>query len=273
MKMFKTIKVKLTLVTILLLVVALGILGAISLSKFNTETENSVNDRLIELTEMSSKIIESKMDKAKLITKLISGNNRIAPYVEGDFRLRDEVFKYLFMQNENAEGIIESIILTDEKGNAIISSDNKYFRADLSERNYLKETMKTGEVSESEVIISKVTNNPVIALCSPVKENGKVVGTVIASINFDSIAETAKNMKVFDDGYAYMFDLNGLTLQHPKKELEFNTNILDLGIPEMKNVLEDVKSGKDGEVFYTYNGEYKYVRLYKSKQLGICCYS
>ncbi|MDM8534337.1 methyl-accepting chemotaxis protein [Clostridiaceae bacterium HSG29] len=259
-KILKTIKVKLTLVSILLLIVALGTLGVISLSKFNNETENFVNDKLIELTEMSSKIIEGDIDKVKLVTKLISGNNRIAPYVSGDFRLRDEVFKYIFTQEENAEGIIESIILTDKDGNAIISSDNKYFRADLSEEDYLKEAMKTGEVSESEIIISEVTDNPVIAMCTPIKEKGKVVGTVIASVNFNEIVKTAKDMKVFENGYAYMFDLNGLLVQHPTEDYIFKTNILDLNVPEMKTVLEDVHQGKDGEAFYTYKGEYKYVR-------------
>jgi len=260
LKIFETIKVRLTFISILLLVVALGTSGVISLNEFNNEIENFVNDKLVDLTEMSSIIIKSDIDEVKIITKLISGNNRIAPYIAGDFRLRDEVFKYIFMQKENAEGIIESIILTDENGKAIISSDNKYFRADLSERDYLKETMKTGEVSESGVIISKVTNNPVIVLCTPVKEKGKIVGTVIASVNFNEIAKTAKNLKVFNNGYAYMFDLNGLLLQHPMEELVFNTNILDIGVPEMQMVLENVNQGKDGEAFYNYKGEYKYVR-------------
>ena len=260
MKMFKTIKVKLTLISILLLVIALGILGMISLSKFENQTEIFVNDKLIELTEMSSKIIESEIDKGKLIAKLISGNSRVDLFISGDRSLRNEVFEYLSKQKENVNGMVESIILTDKDGKILISGDDKHFTADLSERKFFKEAMKTEDVFESEVIISKVTNNRVIALCSPIKKNGEIVGTIIVSINFDNIAETAKKLKVFDNGYAYMFDLNGLIVQHPNEELLFNANILNLGVAEAENVLENINHGKDGEAFYTYKGEYKYVR-------------
>jgi len=269
MKMFKTIKVKLTLVSILLLVMAVGTLGAISLNKFKIETEDMVNDTLVQLTEVSKKTIVSTIEKGELITKLLSADDRVDKFIFGDVSLRDEIFKYLSLQKENSDGIIESIILTNKNGKAIISSDNKYFSDDLSERNYLNEAVKTGEVVTSEVIISKATNNPVVAICTPIKENGKVVGTVIASINFNNIAETAKNMKVFDNGYAYMFNLDGLVVQHPKEELMFNANILDLGIPEMKTVLEDVKSGKDGEIFYTSEGVYKYARYTRVGNWGL----
>ncbi len=258
--MLKSIKAKLSVLSVLLLVISLGIVGVVSLYYLINETEEFVNDKLTELTEMSSEIINDEINEAGLITKLITGNPQISELIQGNEEVRNDVFKYISNQRIEAKDILETIMVTDKNGKAIISSDDKNYTADLSSREYIKEAVNSGNSSKSNVLISKATNNAVIVMAVPVKSNGKVIGTVIASVNFELISNVAENIKVFNSGYAYMFDLNGLVLQHPKKEFEFNANILELGVPEMKGVLEDVNAGKAGEVFYNYNGVKKYVR-------------
>ena len=256
----KSIKAKLSILSILLLVISLVAVGGISLYYFITETEASVNDQLVVVTEMSSEIINNKISEASLVTKLLAGNPEINELIEGKEEARNGVFKYLSNEIVEAKDILETIMITDKNGKVIISSDDKNYTADLSSREYIKEAVNSGESTISEVLISQATKNQVVVMAAPVKNNGKVIGTVIASVNFKRISKVAENIKVYNSGYAYMFDLDGNFLQRPESESESNINILELGVPEMKNILADVNEGKVGEVFYTYNGVKKYVR-------------
>ncbi|MDM8534859.1 cache domain-containing protein [Clostridiaceae bacterium HSG29] len=249
--MLKSIKAKLSILSILLLVISLGAVGGISLYYFITETETFVNEQLVEVTNLSSEIINNKINEASLVTKLLTGNPEIGELIEGKEEVRNGVFEYLSNERNTAKDILETIMVTDINGKVIISSDDKNYTADLSSREYIKEAVKSGESTISEVLISQATKNPVVVMAVPIKNNGKVIGTVIASVNFKRISEVAENIKVYNSGYAYMFNLDGLIIQHPNEEFKFNSNILNLGVPEMKGVLSDINEGKVGEVFYT----------------------
>ena len=101
--------------------------------------------------------------------------------------------------------------------------------ADLSDRAYFKEAM-TGKSVFSNVIISRVTNSPVIILATPIKGfAGDVKGVLIARLDATLLSEISDNIKYGSTGYSYIIDDKGVLIAHGNRQF-----VLD-----QKNFLEE----------------------------------
>ncbi|MBS2904923.1 hypothetical protein KFV96_27805, partial [Klebsiella pneumoniae] len=91
----------------------------------------------------------------------------------------DDAFKYICDVQKSNEEFMEVLIVTDSIGTVIIDSESKEPDIDLSDRDYMKKAISTGDTTMSEVLTSRFTGNPAIFIACPIKENGNVVGTVV----------------------------------------------------------------------------------------------
>lgn len=267
-KMPRKIKAKLSLMMFMILIASLLATGYFAITEFEKSTEIAVSEKLSDILSLSSKNIKQEMYSVELTTRLISNNPDIASFVKGNEFKRSSIFKYLKTQHEETDGLIESLILTGNQGQTLISNSDKTFEVDLSERAYFNEVLATGKLYVSDVIDSKATGNQVIAICQPIYDNDKIVGTVIASIDFGVISQVAEDIQVFDSGYAYMFNKEGLTISHPNEEFVMDLYIQE-ALPQLKSVVEDVNNGQGGEIDYVYNGVDKYVQYVPVGEWGL----
>ena len=107
--------------------------------------------------------------------------------------------------------------------------------ADLSDRAYFKEAM-TGKSVFSNVIISRVTNSPVIILATPIKGfAGDVKGVLIARLDATLLSEISDNIKYGSTGYSYIIDDKGVLIAHGNRQF-----VLD-----QKNFLEEGKTNPE----------------------------
>ncbi|SHH02516.1 methyl-accepting chemotaxis protein [Tepidibacter thalassicus] len=251
-----SLKIKLIFMFLIFISIPLIILGFTSSFMTSRTMQHVTEQELRKLAVQTAESIQESINSVNMYVKLLSYNEDFvkAAYSGGSY----EVYEYLSkLQDENKDKI-DMLFITDASGKGVISSKYENFDIDLSDRLYIKKALG-GSPAQSEVILSKVSNKPVIAIAYPLMFDNKVVGTICASINFDVISKHVAEIKVGKHGYAYMIDRNGLFVYHPKKEKILNENLGNTDNVELKKIVDKMKSGETGEGYYTYEGVYKFV--------------
>ncbi len=266
--MFKSLKLKIMFIMFIVILVPLATLGIISLLQFTSSTESSVYNKLDDLVTLTGDAINSEIDAAKLIGSLMSEDERIVKFASGDSTLKSDVYNQLLSTVDAHSDVVEMILITNNKGKTITASNDMNSSVDVSDRQYYQDAL-AGGVGQSAAIISRVTNLPVIAICQPLKQGNTVVGTIITTIKFDVISAHSKSIKVFEGGYSFMFDKDGLILSHINKDFEFVKYLNEFNIPALNEMLSDIQAGKDNSKIYTYNGVKKYVKYTRVGDFGL----
>ena len=107
--------------------------------------------------------------------------------------------------------------------------------ADLRDRGYFKEAM-AGKSVLSNVIISRVTNSPVIVLATPIKGfGGDVKAVLLARLDATMLSEITDNIKYGQKGYSYIIDEKGVLIAHSNRQF-----VLD-----QRNFLEEGKTNPE----------------------------
>ena len=106
---------------------------------------------------------------------------------------------------------VEGLRIVNPKGDVIASSDEGIAgHLNISDREYFKIAMK-GEIVQSDVVISKTSDSPIIALAAPIKNGDRVVGVLYSIANFSKFSEKfIDTVKIGKTGYAYVVNKTGL---------------------------------------------------------------
>ncbi|MBO8158172.1 methyl-accepting chemotaxis protein [Thermosyntropha sp.] len=135
------------------------------------------------------------------------------------------------LETISAQGDIESMVLErqlpvlkaakDQHGFlalGIVHPDGKAYYddgtvADLADRDYVKKAL-SGESAVSDVIISRVTGEPVVMFAAPIKKDGQIVGALIGRRAGDALSEMVDDMGFGKTGYAYIINEKGTVIAH-----------------------------------------------------------
>lgn len=254
-----SLKVKLMTTFFILISLPMGILGYVSYTMAANSLQESVQQQLKEQTSDTADLIDKTIESVRHsleITSLNSELGKVAQNLNKDNL--DTAFEYIQKVQKSNDDSMEALIITDSYGKVVIDSQTKEPDIDLSDRDYMKNALSSGKETVSEVLISRFTGNPAIFIVYPLKEGGKIVGTLVGSIKFDSISSYAEKVKVGKNGYAYMIDKNGLIVYHADTSKILKENASDKANDEFKLIINEMKAGKTSEAFYTYNNVYKY---------------
>lgn len=267
--MLRSLKLKVMLMMLIVIIIPLLIVGGVSLIRFTESTEEFVYEKLQELTELNAEVITDELANAHNIANLVSFNETLQKLLEGDESKRRESFEYLQHIQSEYNDIIEMLVLTDEKGLSLMTTVDENSDIDVSTRQYFQDAISTGS-GQSSVIISKATNEPIIAIAYAIEEDGKVIGTVIATVKFTNITKHVEAIQVFDSGYGFLVGKDGMFLSHPDKDnVEMIKTTYDLEIPELDVMMDELHKGNEGEAFYTYKDIYKYVKYVPIGEWGL----
>ena len=119
----------------------------------------------------------------------------------------------------------DSVFIVDVTGRMLVIHDGKNFRRpdlDLSDRPYVQRALREGVPVISEVIISRVTEQPVLMLVQPLLQEGRTVGLLAAGLRLKSrnmLAGLADSMEGDDDVLVAVTDAHGVFLAHPQPAL------------------------------------------------------
>ncbi|MBF9016824.1 MULTISPECIES: methyl-accepting chemotaxis protein [unclassified Oceanispirochaeta] len=150
----------------------------------------------------------------------------------------------------------EILALTDTNGAIIASNDpTQVGSLNVADRAYFRASIN-GEYFSSEIINSKISNQPVFVVSTPIRVDGVIQGVLFGSLKMNEFISTHITPIVIGrEGYAYLMDETGLLIAHPQKEkvLKENLSRYDFGLK--------ILDKKNGTFSYVYENVMKTVNF------------
>ena len=243
----KSIKLKIILPFTLLITIALPTVAFLSINSGTTmltkEAENSVQ----KIADEGAKLVESRLTSNLNILEIIS--------IQKDI---------LTMDWEKQLPILKAnLVKTSFLDLAVVYPDGNAYYTDgtvtqLGDRAYIKKAFQ-GEANVSDIIISRVTNQPVLMLAYPILKDNKVIGVLIGRRDGNALSDITMDTGYGEQGYSYMINNAGTVIAHPKKEYvldQFNPiqrEELDSRYKSLSTALKEVIAEKSGHVKYTFS--------------------
>lgn len=255
-----SLKVRISLLLFLIISVPLIVSGIISYNLASGALQATIEEELRSTTNSAARAVDSELEAAGNYLRIASKNNTLADFAANPAGVEDRntAFAYLSgMQQEDAQ-LLESLIIADVNGKALLTSSSESPDLNVQDREYFQQAL-LGKAAISEVITSRESNEHIVAVAQPLLQNERITGVLIGTIVFDNISAPAAGIKVGKSGYGYMIDRTGLIVSHPdsdkilKESLDGNDN------KPLNDLVQQMKNGETSHGFYTYEGVYKYV--------------
>lgn len=248
----KSIKTKMLVSFLLTLILTTGILQAVSIYTARKNLKEQVEQGVTALVGDNAKLIESRMETEKLIVENIADNMEIQSM---DYtRQKSAMIDYLEKTDFIGLGIV------DMKGQVKYSDDTE---ADLSDRGYIQEAL-TGKTVISDVLISKVTNEPVLMIAAPIFSAGTLTGLVLARSDANKMSKLIQDMGYGEGGYGYIINSQGTVVAHRDKSLVVNmynpieAEKEDKSAASVAGLFKTILQQKQGTYEYTFDGKKLY---------------
>lgn len=248
----KSIKTKMLVSFLLTLILTTGILQAVSIYTARKNLKEQVEQGVTALVGDNAKLIESRMETEKLIVENITDNMEIQSM---DYtRQKSAMIDYLEKTDFIGLGIV------DMKGQVKYSDDTE---ADLSDRGYIQEAL-TGKTVISDVLISKVTNEPVLMIAAPIFSDGTLTGLVLARSDANKMSKLIQDMGYGKGGYGYIINSQGTVVAHRDKSLVVNmynpieAEKEDKSAASVAGLFKTILQQKQGTYEYTFDGKKLY---------------
>jgi len=218
---------------------------ALSSSKnaLTTESEKS----LLSLAREGSKLTVSRMETQKSTLAMLA----LSEEIQGMKWESQQPYLKEYVKETNFLDI--AVVNMDGVANY---SDGSI--SDLSDREYIKKALK-GEANISDVIISKVTKEPVIMVATPISKDGKVVGALIGRRDGNTLSEIVKDTGYGKNGYAYIINGSGTVIAHKDKDKVLTQYSpieeakKDKSLISVSNLFVKMTNEKNGISAYKYN--------------------
>lgn len=248
----KSIKTKMLVSFLLTLILTTGILQAVSIYTARKNLKEQVEQGITALVGDNAKLIESRVETEKLIVENIADNMEIQSM---DYaKQKSAMIDYLEKTDFIGLGIV------DMKGQVKYSDDTE---ADLSDRGYIQEAL-TGKTVISDVLISKVTNEPVLMIAAPIFSDGTLTGLVLARSDANKMSKLIQDMGYGEGGYGYIINSQGTVVAHRDKSLVVNmynpieAEKEDESAASVAGLFKTILQQKQGTYEYTFDGKKLY---------------
>lgn len=259
-----SIKFKLSLAMIILMVATTAVIGGFALVESSKTMLNLTDSAMLDTNKNNVEKIQSLIEKEKSKLSLIAYQSEVVELLSktakgedvGD-NIKESLIAKLQSMNKEA-GNLEHIFIVDTNAMIVSDSDINLIGANLEDRAYVKKTIATGEPVISETLKSKSTGAYVIAITYPVKENGKLVGMVASAVLADSLMQYLKETTLLNtkSSYAYLVDEKGIMLYHPTAD-KIGKPVENAQIKKVVEQVMDGKSIKPDTVEYLFQGKQK----------------
>jgi len=111
-------------------------------------------------------------------------------------------------------------LTTTPEGDLVASSRGESARINNRDRDYFQEAMKTGATAISDVLISRLTGKPGIAIAEPIRRGDQTIGgMLIVTLDLQKLINRIAETRIGSTGYTYVVNKQGRVLMHPDREL------------------------------------------------------
>jgi methyl-accepting chemotaxis protein len=251
----KSIRVKLLVSVSGIIVLVTLVLGIIFRNTGSDLLINEAEKTVELLSKEGAKLVETR------IQSLISSLNRIA--LRKEIQTLEWEMQLPVMKEEltGTEFLDIAVVLPD--GNAYYTDGSV---SQLGDRDYVKKAF-SGQSNVSDVIISRVTNEPVIMVAVPILKEEKVIGVLIGRRDGNALSDITNDTGYGKEGYGYMLGGSGNIIAHPDKSKvleEFNPILQLEKKPELKSLAAAVATILETKQGVT---KYKYAEDNQEKRL------
>ncbi len=249
------LKKKLIIAMVLLAIIPIICYGIISYYQArSTIKENIIKQNNILASQLADRVREKVYENVRVIEQLADLDN-----IKGmDKETQEEVLDKYLKNNP----MFEAILVADQ--------DDKLFNLsqpgmdidmglDLSNRNWLKGAKK-GYTYISNSSISQATKQPIITIATPIKEEGKIIGTLATNIRLSVLQTMANQVDLGQEGYVFITDGEGVVITHP----DYEDVVLKRKNVTGTTVVEQALAGEEGNTIYENVFEQEMLASYQS---------
>ncbi|MDW7673865.1 MAG: methyl-accepting chemotaxis protein [Bacillota bacterium] len=205
--MFKSIKWRIGGSFILVALIPIIILATASVTLARNALLERVEQQLLTTVDLLSDQIDQQVNSWKQQMEVISLENAI---ISEDLEATQTYFQRVMETN----GDYESLLLIGSDGISLIHDDGSS-GIDITDRGYYSEAIK-GNVVVSDVLISRVSNEPVVVVAAPIYRNNQIDGVVLATVNMSLINSIVKGVDLGSTGEAYLANKDGYFITESK---------------------------------------------------------
>ena len=248
-----------------LIVIGMGVISAVSYFSAENALVKSYNQQLRQISHSNSEFITAWIQDRKRDVTNWSEQKGFMTALQDTFvgkAARKSADVQLKKMKEDYK-YFETLNIANPKGEIVSASvEDVIGKINVYDRDYFKEAMK-GAQFVSNVTKSRATGNPVFFIASPIEEKGNVTGIFFGVVDLSVFNKMfIDDIKVGENGYAYIYQPDGLVLAHPDKAniLTLNMNEFDFG--------KDMIAKGSGIITYTWKGAEKVVAFDKEPELG-----
>ncbi|MCH4888037.1 HAMP domain-containing protein [Acidaminobacter sp. JC074] len=264
---------KLLLIILSLILITSLAIGIFSYYKASTSTNDLMMSKVGDQLKLRTELIEEKIANTQNTISLISNDKRIMDVLSGGSKA-EATEACTTTQKQYSELI--SLVSVVDKSNAVLIADEKnagVVGADLSQRDYIKDAMKTKKMVVSDLIVSKASGSKVIAICQPYFIGNEYQGSVVATIDFALISDVVSDTKIGTKGYGYMIDITGdnagTFVAHINNEyVEDETSMFSFEDKAIHAVANNIINKASGSEYYTFDGVSKYAQYVQVENWG-----
>lgn len=263
------IKKKMIVMLIIFITVPSMIIGYYSNKSSSTAIQNLVEEKLTETASDKQIILEQMLSGVSVFGKTLSRDFEIIESIDENSVRRIWLFRYLKNIREDNKAIIESLVIVDQNGQSIVTSDNVSADINLGDRLYMKQVLEMGKESRSTIITSRLSGKPTIAIAHPIIENDSVKGAIVATVNFDMLTKEINAINLGEWGYSVLLDSKGVIAYHPDGQLVMkNINEVNIHSSQME-IFKKMVTGAGGSGYYAENNEKMYTQYVGNETFSI----
>ena len=210
----KSIKTKLVVsFSILILLISVSI-GFSTLQNASNSIVSEAEEGLLAIATEGARLTESRVDTQQQALELLAGFD--------DLQSMDWDTQQPILQRQVQRTNFLALAIVHPDGTAYYSDGTT---AELGDRDYVIRAFN-GETNVSDIIISRVTNEPVLMYAAPIERNGRVEGVLIGRRDGNALSNITDTISYGEQGYAYMINGEGTTIAHPDRN-----RVIDLWNP------------------------------------------
>lgn len=203
--MFKSIKISIIILFTSILIVTNLLIISYALNESYSMIEREASKGLSGMLSETNKLIQSRISAEIVFLNEVAENPIIddeTPWIDKVSYLREKAYSrgYTIFAFIDMDGIITRFDIEKSKGNA---NGREYFAQ-----------AKNGEPAISDIIISSVTNEPIIVIAVPVVRNGKIIGVLNGVRPQTGLNKIIRDFKYGNTGSAFIINKDGMIMAH-----------------------------------------------------------
>ncbi len=229
------------------------------LKNANSEMTN-VTAKAIELLDSSFTVYKMQMDNISAQSK--QSTEMMQYGVDIDEGTRENMEK-VYAEILKAYPSFRRIRVIDGAGAEKISTPKAAAAQNVSSLPWFQKVSTAKEIAFSDVHISKEIGEPVIVMAMAFRtQEGKIYAVMAVDILADAAAKPISNIKLGQEGFAYILNNDGLLISYPDKAkiLQLNLNSYDFG----KEILRQ----KIGITEYSWEGKVRFASFQEYPAMG-----